>query len=122
MIPVNNSSKRKRQDPPRISQDAPFNSGVETTYKLAWWKKVLHAINVCPTTLGEEGSKRVLVHERGGEGFKLEPPTPIDCDVFYNFMLSDTKLAADNVTSSLPFHQVYYSMECCINIIYNFKI
>ncbi|XP_063679754.1 pleckstrin homology domain-containing family G member 7-like isoform X7 [Bolinopsis microptera] len=104
MIPMNNSSKRKRQDPPRITQDPPFNSGVEATYKLVWWKKVLHAINVCPTTLGEEGSKKVLARERG-EGFKLEPPAPIDCDVFYNFMLSDTKFAADNVTSSLPFHQ-----------------
>ena len=98
----NNQSKRKRQDPPRV--ETPYNPGVESPYKLTWWKKILHAINLCPTALGQD-SKKVVVQEKQAEGEAC--PTPIDCDIFYNFMLSETKLSSDITSQS--FQKVYFS-------------
>ena len=85
-----NKNKRKRQKPPLM--EGPYNTGVESSFKPGWWKKFLHAINFCPTNLGQN-SKKVLVQERQAEG--EGHPSPIDCDIFYNFMLAETKLPAE---------------------------
>lgn len=105
-----NGGKRRRRSPPLVtlSHDTVIVPAGDPSFKLSWWKKLLHAINVCPTTLGHSSKKVVTRETRAEEGSchdvsrgyrddgvrSSQDNDPIDCDIFYNFMLSETKMTS----------------------------